>query len=66
MNNVIPSPRTALVVEDDQHMLKFLHEALEEAGFETTAVDCGRPAMRLLAKQGFDVMQGVVGAGITW
>ncbi len=56
MNNVTPSPRTALIVEDDQALLDVLHEVLTDAGFETTAVDCGRPAMRMLAKQRFDVV----------
>ncbi len=56
MNNGTPSPRTALIVEDDQLTLTFLREVLEDAGFETTALDCGRPAMRLLAKQRFDVL----------
>ena len=56
MNNVTPSPRTALIVEDDPALLDVLHEVLTVAGFETTALDCGRPAMRLLAKQRFDVL----------
>ncbi len=56
MNSYMPSPRTALIVEDDQALLDVLHEVLEDAGFETTAVDCGRPAMRMLAKQRFDVL----------
>ena len=56
MNNVTPSPRTALIVEDDQALLGVLHELLTDAGFETTAVDCGRPAMRMVAKQRFDVL----------
>ena len=56
MNNVTPSPRTALVVEDDQHMLKFLHEALEDAGFETTVVAQGNLALTVLAERCFDVL----------
>ena len=56
MNNVTPLPRTALVVEDDEHMLTFLHEVLEDAGFDTTAVDHGRPAIRMLAERRFDVL----------
>ena len=56
MNNVTPSLRTALIVEDDQDLFGVLHKALTDAGFETTAVDHGRPAMRMLAKQRFDVL----------
>ncbi len=56
MNKVTPSPRTALVVEDDQLMLNVLHEALEDAGFVTTAVDCGSLAMAMLAERRFDVL----------
>ena len=56
MNNVALSTRTALIVEDDQALLDVLHEVLTDAGFETTAIDRGGPAMRLLAKQRFDVL----------
>jgi len=56
MNNVTLAPRSALVVEDHHSLLDVLHEALTDAGFETTAVDCGRPAVRMLAKQHFDVL----------
>ena len=50
------SPRTALIVEDDLVILGLLHEVLEDAGFDATAVDCGSPAMRLLAERHFDVL----------
>ena len=43
MNNLMPSPRTALVVEDHRVLLDVLHDVLEDAGFDTTAVDHGRP-----------------------
>ena len=56
MNNVTPSLRTALIVEDDPALLNVLHEALTDAGFETTAVAYGSPAMRMVAKQRFDVL----------
>ena len=56
MNNVTPSPRTALVVEDDQLMLTFLHEVLEDAGFETTGVAQGNLAPTVLAERCFDVL----------
>ena len=56
MNNVTPLSRTALVVEDDQLMLNMLHDVLEDAGFETTAVDHGSPAMTLLTERRFDVL----------
>ena len=56
MNNGTPSPRTALVVEDDQLMLNVLHEALEDADFATTTVDRGSLAMAMLAERRFDVL----------
>ena len=56
MNSYAPSPRTALVVEDDQALLDVLQEVLLDAGFETTAVTSGSPAMRLLAERCFDVL----------
>ena len=56
MNNVPLAQRTALVVEDDQLMLNVLHKVLEEAGFVTTAVDCGSLAMAMLAERHFDVL----------
>ncbi len=56
MNNVTPLSRTALVVEDDQLMLKLLHEVLEDAGFETTVVDQGKLALTVLAERCFDVL----------
>jgi DNA-binding response OmpR family regulator len=56
MDRRSPSPRTALVVEDDQHLLNMLQDVLEYAGFETTAVDHGSPAMTLLAERRFDVL----------
>ena len=37
-------------------MLNVLHETLEDAGFDTTAVDCGSPAMTMLAERWFDVL----------
>jgi len=56
MNNVTPLPRTALVVEDDEHMLTFLHEVLEDAGFETTGVAQGKLALTVLAERCFDLL----------
>ena len=56
MTNVIPSRRTALVVEDDQLMLNLLHDVLAVAGFETTTVDSGSPVMALLAERHFDLL----------
>ena len=56
MNNGTPSPRTALVVEDDEHMLTFLHEALEDAGFETTVVAQGNLALTVLAERRFNLL----------
>ena len=56
MNNVTPLSRTALVVEDNQLMLNLLHDVLEDAGFETTAVASGRPAMTMLTERRFDVL----------
>ncbi len=56
MNNVTLSPRTALVIDDNHILLDALHEALEDAGFDTTAVDCGSPAMAMLAERCFDVL----------
>ena len=37
-------------------MLNLLHEVLEDAGFETTAVDCGKSALTMLAERCFDVL----------
>ncbi len=56
MNNVMPSSRTALVVEDHHGLLDVLHEVLTDAGFETTAVARGRPAMTMLTERRFDVL----------
>ena len=50
-----PSP-TALIVEGNHPTLDTLHEVLEDAGFETTAVDTGTPAMTMLAERRFDVL----------
>ncbi len=56
MNNGTPSPRTALVIDDNHILLDVLHEALESAGFDTTAVDCGSLAMEMVEEQCFDVL----------
>ena len=56
MNSVTPVSRTALVVEDEQHMLNLLHDVLEDAGFETTTATSGSLAMTLLAERRFDVL----------
>ncbi len=56
MNNVSLAPRTALVIDDNQHLLDALHDALEDAGFDTTAVASGSPAMTMLAERCFDVL----------
>jgi DNA-binding response OmpR family regulator len=56
MNNVTLSPRTALVIDDNHILLDALYEALEDAGFDTTAVDRGSPAMTMLAERCFDVL----------
>ena len=37
-------------------MLNLLHEVLEDAGFETTAVDCAKSALTMLAERCFDVL----------
>ena len=37
-------------------MLNLLHEVLEDAGFETTAVDCGKSALTMVAERCFDVL----------
>ncbi len=47
---------TALVVEDDQGMLDVLCEVLTDAGFTTSCHPLGRPAMRALGAQRFDVI----------
>ena len=56
MNNVTPSPRTALVVDPNELTLEVLQYALEDAGFETTTVTRGSLAMKMLARQCFDVL----------
>ncbi len=56
MNNVTLASRTALVVEDHHSLLDVLHDALEDAGFDTTAVDCGSLAMEMVEEQCFDVL----------
>ena len=56
MNNVTPESPTALVVEDDHLMLNMLHEVLEHAGFQTTAVDHGQAALTMLTERCFDVL----------
>ncbi len=61
MNNVTPSPRTALVVDNNELTLEVLQYALEDAGFETTTATSGSLALTLLAKQCFDVLVVEVG-----
>ena len=56
MNNVTLSPRTALVVDNNELTLEVLQYALEDAGFETTTATSGCLAIRMLAKQWFDVL----------
>jgi DNA-binding response OmpR family regulator len=56
MNNVTPSRRTALVVEDHRATLDVLYDVLVAAGFKTTVSDHGRLAMTMLAEQCFDVL----------
>ncbi len=56
MNNITPSPRIALVVEGNEPTLEWLHDALEDAGFKTTAVAQGSLAMRMLEERHFDVL----------
>ncbi len=56
MNNVTPSPLTALVVEGCEFTREVLHDVLMEAGFDTTAVACGTAASTMLAERHFDVL----------
>ena len=56
MDSRAPPSRTALVVDDYQPILTLLHYVLEDAGFETTAVDHGRTAMTMVAERHFDVL----------
>ncbi len=56
MNNVTPSRRTALVVEDHRATLDVLYDVLVDADFKTTVSDDGRLAMTMLAEQCFDVL----------
>jgi DNA-binding response OmpR family regulator len=56
MNSFTHSPPTALVVDDNELTLEVLQYALEDAGFETTAVTHGSLALTMLAKQCFDVL----------
>ena len=56
MNNVTPSPRTALVVEGCQWTREVLHDVLTDGGFATTAVGCGCAALTMLEGRCFDVL----------
>ena len=56
MNNVTPSPRTALVVESCDFTREVLHDVLIEAGFDTTSLACGTAASTMLAERHFDVL----------
>ena len=56
MDSRVPPSRTALVVDDYQPILTLLHHVLQDAGFETTAVDHGSAAMTMLAERHFDVL----------
>ncbi len=56
MDSRAPLSRTALVVDGYQSTLTLLQYVLEDAGFETTTVDHGGPAMTLLAERRFDLL----------
>ncbi|HJQ82603.1 MAG TPA: response regulator, partial [Candidatus Binatia bacterium] len=47
--------RTALVVDDDAHVLEVLEMRLEAMGFDVTATQEAQEALRLLSRRGFDV-----------
>ena len=48
--------RTALVVDDEPHLLDVLDELLRDAGFATTCFGAGRPALAALERQRFDLL----------
>ena len=56
MDSRAPQSRTALIVDGYQSTLTLLQYVLEDAGFETTTVDLGSPAMTLLAERRFDLL----------
>lgn len=45
-----------LLAEDDLAMRTYLARALENAGYDVTAVDCGTAALPLLSNQHFDLL----------
>jgi DNA-binding response OmpR family regulator len=48
--------RSAIVVEDDQTILKLLGDLLKDAGFTTTCFTSGRPALATLGRSHADLL----------
>ncbi|MCK6548627.1 sigma-54 dependent transcriptional regulator [Myxococcota bacterium] len=48
------TPRRILVVDDDEHLRKFLTRGLSRIGFQTVAADSGSSGIALLREQSFD------------
>ncbi|MEW5774118.1 MAG: HDOD domain-containing protein [Thermodesulfobacteriota bacterium] len=51
-----PSPRTVLVVDDEEHIREILREALEAAGYPAETAADGQEALRRLAKGRYRLM----------
>ncbi len=45
-----------LLAEDDESMRTFLVRALERAGYDVVAVDCGTAALPHIARESFDLL----------
>ena len=48
--------KTALIVEDEEDILKLLEITLKKGGFETTGVTTGEQALKIAGTKGFDVV----------
>lgn len=48
--------RKILLAEDDESMRRFLHQALENAGYDVVSFDNGQSAYDRLCEDGFDLL----------
>ena len=52
-----PTPQTALIVDDEETVLRFVERVLQEAGYKTTVAPDGLEALEAAAKLGpFDIL----------
>ncbi len=56
MDSTEHAPSAALVVEDDRAILELLDEVLQDAGFDTTLLTVGRPALDAIKERRFDLL----------